>query len=293
MKLKNITQSLAIGGLLASSMAFATEGGGSMYPAGAANFTCCALPPPGTYGVIDAETYRATELRDNSGNKLPIPGFKLNVNAVSARFVHVTGEKVLGGDLAVHAIVPMLSVDVAGVQKKTGLGDIVFGPALGWHHSPNLHTVAAIDIFAPTGDYSKTEAVNIGRNYWATHLLGGVSWIDPKGWNADAKVMYGINGTNKDKDYKSGNEFIVDYALGWGFGNGLTAGVGGYIYRQVTDDTGAGAASPNRGRSNAIGPSLKYDSGKGWFITAKYQAESGVRNRAAGDAFLVKAVFPF
>lgn len=288
---KNLSKLAVMSIALVASSSFATEGGGSMYPAGAANFTCCALPPPGTYGIADAESYQATEVRDNSGIAHAIP--KLSVNAVSARFVRVTEQQVLGGSLAVHAIFPVLSVDLAGVQKKTGLGDVVFGPAIGWHHSPNLHTVAALDIFAPTGSYSKTEAVNIGRNYWATHLLGGVSWIDPSGWNADAKVMYGINGKNKDTDYKSGNEFIVDYALGWGFGNGLTAGVGGYIYRQVSDDSGSGATLPNRGRANAIGPSLKYDSGKGWFITAKYQAESSVRNRAAGDAFLVKAVFPF
>ena len=70
-------------------------------------------------------------------------------------------------------------------------------------------------------------------------------------------------------------------------------GVGGYLYRQVTDDKQAGATVPdNKGRALAIGPSIKYDSGKGWFVTLKYQTETGVRNRAAGNALWLKAVFP-
>jgi len=49
----------------------------------------------------------------------------------------------------------------------------------------------------------------------------------------------------------------------------------------------------SKGRAFAIGPSIKYDSGKGWFVAAKYQMETAVRNRADGKAFWVKAVFPF
>jgi hypothetical protein len=77
-------------------------------------------------------------------------------------------------------------------------------------------------------------------------------------------------------------------------GNGWTAGVGGYLYQQLNDDKQGGTTVSNhKGRTFAIGPSVKYDSGQGWFVTAKYQAETHVRNRADGAAFWVKAVFPF
>jgi hypothetical protein len=197
-----------------------------------------------------------------------------------------------------HAIVPLVNLDVnvaPGVsQRKTGIGDIVFGPVLGWHHSDSLHSVLALDIYAPTGRFNKHDVANIGRNYWALQPVFGVSRIDPNGLNADAKVMWTYDFSNKDTDYKSGQELIVDYALGWGFGNGWTAGVGGYLYQQINDDKQAGATvNDNKGRTFAIGPSVKYDSGKGWFVTAKYQTETNVRNRADGAAFWVKAVFPF
>ncbi|WP_370060635.1 transporter, partial [Neptunomonas phycophila] len=51
--------------------------------------------------------------------------------------------------------------------------------------------------------------------------------------------------------------------------------------------------SNNRSRAIAFGPSVRYDGGKGWFLTAKYQVESNVRNHSDGAAFWGKAVFPF
>ncbi|MGS0758687.1 transporter, partial [Roseateles sp. GG27B] len=82
--------------------------------------------------------------------------------------------------------------------------------------------------------------------------------MDPKGLNADAKAMWTFNFNNKASDYKSGQELIVDYALGWGFGNGLTVGVGGYLYRQLNDDSSRGATvANNKGRALAIGPSIR------------------------------------
>jgi hypothetical protein len=246
--------------------------------------------------MVFGQHYRADEVKDNNGNTLPIPGFKVSATAVVPRLIWITGQQITGASLGFHAILPVVSLDVTvpgASQSKTGIGDMVFGPVLGWHHSAQLHSVLAIDVFAPTGGYNRTDLANIGRNYWAVHAIAGVSQIDPSGLNADAKVMYALNAKNKDTDYRSGDEFIVDYDAGWGLGNGWVVGVGGYLYQQVTNDKQAGATvANNKGRALAIGPSIKYDSGKGWFVTLKYQTETGVRNRAAGDALWLKAVFP-
>jgi hypothetical protein len=140
---------------------------------------------------------------------------------------------------------------------------------------------------------TRTTSPNIGRNYWAIQPVFGISRIDPNGLNADAKVMWTYNFKNKDTDYRSGQELIVDYAVGWGLNNGWTLGLGGYAYQQLTNDKQNGATVPdNKGRAFAIGPSVRYDSGKGWFITAKYQAENSVRNRPEGTAFWLKFVHP-
>jgi hypothetical protein len=282
--------------LIATQPVLATEGGGTIYPVGVNGFSCCAVPPPGTYLMLDAEHYRADEVKDNSGNTVPIPGFKVRANAVAPRFIWVTPQEVFGGSLAFHAIVPVVNLDVSvpgRSQSKTGVGDMVFGPVIGWHHSPQLHTAAAIDLFAPTGSYDKNTIANIGRNHWATHFVGGISYIQPTGFNADAKLMYAINARNKDTNYRDGDELIVDYAAGWALGNGWTLGVGGYAYRQLSNDNRGGVpVLDNKGRSFALGPSIRFDSGKGWFLTVKAYSESSVRNRAAGDAIWLRAVFP-
>lgn len=278
--------------------AFATEGGGSVYPVGVESFLCCALPPPGTYGLVYGQHYTADKVRGNAGQVVTPPSFKVKATAIVPRLVYVSPTPIGEASWALSAILPIVDLNVSIVpglsQSKSGQGDLVLGGALGWHHSQSLHTVAAVDVFAPTGAYNRTDIANIGRNHWAIQPIYGISYVNPTGFNADAKVMWTFNGKNKDTNYRSGQELIVDYALGWGVGNGLTLGAGGYVYQQLTDDTLNGVkVSNNKGRSFAIGPAFKYDSGKGWFVTAKYQKESSVRNRAEGQAFWMKVVIPF
>lgn len=281
---------------VACTPALATEGGGSMYPNGLENFVAGALPPPGLYGLVYATQYNADRLMDNSGNNLNVPGFKVTANVVAPRLVWLPGLTALGGDVVTHVAVPLVDVKVAvagNQQSKSGVGDIIIGGGIAWHHSPSLHSIAALDVYLPTGDYNKTNLANLGRNYYAFEPVYAISRIDPTGWNADIKAGILINQRNNATDYLSGNEFHFDYALGWGIGNGIVLGIGGFAYQQFSDDKQAGVTiSDNRGRAFGIGPSIKYDSGKGWLLTAKWQKESQVRNRAEGNAFWLKAVFP-
>jgi hypothetical protein len=273
----------------------ATEGGGSSYPMGAENYLTGAMPPPGFYAQVFAESYRADRLLDNRGNNA-VDDFHLSADVIAPRLIWVTGQKLLDGDLAFHLNVPLinLKVDVNGQhQRKTGMGDVIFGPALGYHYSPNFHAIYALDIFAPTGEYDRGDLANLGRNYWAIEPIAAFSYVDPVGWNADIKLMYDFNLRNRDTDYRSGQEAHADYSLGWGFGNGWVAGVGGYIYRQTTKDRQNDQdIEDNKGRAFAIGPSIKYSAASGWFVTAKWQRESDVRNRPEGEAYWIKLTLP-
>lgn len=274
----------------------ATEGGGSTYPMGAENYLSGAMPPPGFYAQFYIGHYEADSLRGNDGKKLPVD-FRVRANSIAPRLIWVTEQQVLGGSLAFHAIVPLVDLKVEvndQSQSKQGLGDIIFGPALGYHLSEKLHTLVALDFLAPSGDYDRHDLANIGRNYWGIQPVFALSYIDPAGLNIDAKIMYDFNLENPATDYRSGQELHVDYALGWGLGNGWVVGVGGYAYRQTTDDRQNGERiEDNKGRSFAVGPSVKYTSDKGWFLTAKWEQETAVRNRAEGDAYWMKLTIPF
>lgn len=281
---------------VAASTACATEGGTSAYPQGSDNFMAGALPPPGLYGMVFTQHYSADRVKGAGGQNLNVPGFKVTANAVVPRLVWVTGAKVLGGDLVAHAIAPLvdLKVSVAGTtQSKSGLGDVTTGLGLGYHHSPALHSVVGLDVVLPTGGYTSTDQANIGRNVTAVEPLYALSYIDPQGFNADLHAGLTFYQRNSATDYTSGHEFHADYSAGWAVGNGWTVGVGGYVLQQLGDDKKAGATlADSKGKAFAIGPSVKYDSGKGWFVTLKYQKETSVENRAQGSAFWVKAVFP-
>jgi hypothetical protein len=286
---------LFVGVSLAPS-AFATEGGGSSYPMGAENYLTGAMPPPGFYTLAFISHYRANELKDGSGNKVPVE-FSVRATAISPRFIWVTENKLFGGQVAHAAIVPLVDLDVSvagSSQRKRGLGDIIVTAlALGYHHTEKLHSVVALDVVAPTGSYDQNRLANIGRNYWAIQPVYAVSYVDPTGWNADVKLMYDFNFKNSDTNYRSGQELHADYDVGYAVADKWVVGIGGYVYRQTTSDRQNGNSIDNKGRAFAIGPSIKYDTGKGFFVTAKYQQEMDVLNRPEGKAFWVKATIPF
>ena len=297
MKIK-ITPLLAALLGLCATQSHATEGGGSSYPSGVENFLVGAAPPPGLHWLGYGQVYSADKLKGNDGKDIPVPGFKVNATAAVLRPVLSTNTQLMGGNLVFHAILPLvdLKVQAAGnSQRKTGLGDITLGVfGLATHYSPQLHTVLGLDVVVPTGQYTKGNLANIGRNYTSVQPLYTLSYIDPNGFNGDFKLTLNFNSKNKDTAYKSGNEVFLDYALGWGLGNAWTVGVGGYVRNQFSDDSQGGAkVLNNRARNFAIGPSVKYQPSPGWFVTAKYQVESSAKNTAQGNALWVKAVLPF
>jgi len=288
-----IASSMVLAGM---GCANATEGGGSIFPHGVENFMAGALPPPGLYGMVFGNSYTADRVNDGNGNNLNVPGFKVTANVVAPRLVWRPNMQILGGDVVAHVIAPLVDLKVntpGGSQHKSGLGDLTVGVGLGYHHSESMHSVVALDAYLPTGGYTKGDIANIGRNYGAIETVYALSYINPTGFNGDVRVGYIINQRNTATDYQSGNEFHFDYAAGWGLGNGWTVGVGGYVKQQVVLDKQGGVALANSKTSGmAIGPNVKYDSGKGWFVTVKWQNESNIKNGAQGNALWLKAVFP-
>lgn len=281
--------------------ASATEGGGGAYPNGAEDFMAGAVPPPGTYFLDYFTWYSADSLSDNRGNNVD-PDFKLDVTGNVFRFLHVTDKTFLGANWGMHVFIPVLNVDVTATtpggkqsSSKFGLGDIIIDPfILAWHFSKNLHAVAGLDIYLPTGEYNKNRLANTGRNYYTFEPILGVTYLSDGGFELSGKFMYDFNTRNNATDYRSGEEFHADYTVAQHIGP-WSLGVGGYWYEQITnDDIGAGYAGPRmmKGRAYAIGPQAKYDYRNMSFIL-KYQFETETRNRPEGDNFWAKFIYAF
>ncbi|MNZ47050.1 hypothetical protein D3C78_647530 [compost metagenome] len=279
------------------SQSHATEGGVSSWPMGIEIYGMGVLPPPGTYGQVFVGNYLADTLRDNAGDKVPVD-FDLRVSTVVPRFVWVTEQQVLGGNLGFHALLPLndIRLNVAGASDhKRGIGDAHLGPVIGFHHSDKLHTAVGVDFVLPTAsEYDKDDLVNLGTNYVTVQAVYAVTYMDPNGFNADMRLMHDYNFENKDTDYQSGRELHADYTLGWGLGNGWVVGVGGHAYKQISDDKQDDhlVGDGNRGSTFSIGPAVQYASKGGWFLSAKWQDESGVRNRPEGQTYWLKFTVP-
>jgi hypothetical protein len=278
----------------------ATEGGGGMYPNGAEGIMAGALPPPGLYYLNYLTHYSADRLNDKDGNRVPVD-FHVNATANVSRFVYMTKHEILGGNLGFYGVVPLVHLSgtlspapgVTIARTKSGIGDISISPFLLAWHSKNWHAAAAIDISMPTGQYSKSETFNIGRNYWTFQPIVAGTYLTDNGLELSAKVMYDINTKNDDTRYQSGQEFHFDYAAAYHKGP-WTFGGQGYFYKQVSNDHGGTAAANdgNKGQVFAMGPAVKYDY-RNMSLEVKYQKEMLVENRAEGDKYWVKLIWAF
>lgn len=286
--------------LLIGTSAHATEGGGSLFPLGIENFAVGPIPPPGWYGSVYYYSYSADKSRDDAGNEVP-NNLKIDGNVIAPRFLLVADREILGGVLLAQVVPSVVHTRVAldtapGVRQrdsKFALGDLLVGVGIGYQHSEKSAGAIGMDVFAPTGSYHVNDLANTSRNYWGVASTYTFDYVDQAGFNFSTKVSYGFNFKNPDTNYRSGQELIIDYSAGWGLNNGWTLGVGGHIYQQTTNDKQNGRTLVDRkGRAFAVGPSLKYDSGKGWMVTVKYSPEFGVRNRSEGSVAVVRLVMP-
>ncbi|MEN2985459.1 MAG: transporter [Thermodesulfovibrionaceae bacterium] len=255
-----------------------------------------AVPPPGTYFLNYFTLYKSDKFNDRYG-KSSIPNFELKVIANVFRFLHVTDKKIFGGNWAIHVLIPILNVNVSlpiGSKSRTGVGDIVVDPFILSWHLKNWHFATGIDIYIPTGDYDKRRLANTGRNYWTFEPIFAFSYLSDNGFDVSFKFMYDINTKNHDTGYLSGQEFHFDYTVGKKFDK-WTLGLGGYYYKQITNDKINGvkvAPDGNKGQAFAIGPQIKFDY-KNMNFTLKYQKEMEIKNRPEGDKFWFKFVYTF
>ena len=299
--MKKSAIALLVGGLfLAAGAAQAKEGGDQSAP-GAENWMAGALPPAGFYFKNYVGHYGG-KLQDGKGNDAKLgpnaAGARADVTFDVMRFIYVTNIKVLGGDYAVQAFVPVVnqSLSFAGNRgTKFGIGDVFFTPvAIGWHHSPELHTIAALDVFLPTGEYDKNDpARSLGSNYVSYEAVYAVTWLPKGNWEVTSKFMYNMKQKNGDTNVKSGDEFHMDYLVGKKFGD-WGVGLAGYYLKQMTDDKLNGAKNPTSGRGQvfAIGPSVKYSTKTGTTFMAQWQREMAVENRFQGDKLWFNMVMP-
>lgn len=313
----NLTPSRrACGGILAG-MAVASllspgtraeEGAGGHYLPGATSTFIDALP--GKPSVVIANAFTYYDGSADAAKLLPIAG-RVTLDAEATCYadtlfgIYQTPLKLLGGNYAVGAAIPWVSLDVTATvvppvgpnfqrtDSADGLGDIMLYPfMLGWMHGSDIKYDVRLGAYAPTGDYDVGELANTGRNYWTFEPSASFSWLSSKiGTEASVFAGFDINTENPDTDYTSGTSFHLEATLAQHIPVGKIGifglGANAFYYQQVSGDSGSGATLGDfEGRTVGVGPVLSFVRKVGSADLAaevKWLPELDVEKRMKGD----------
>jgi len=284
--------------MLGQHTAQATEGASSYYfPGSSTTFGAAVAPAPGFMAVNQMLYYRGT------ADTALLRGY-LNLNQKAEAFYDYVGglytfdKPVLGSKLQLGAVVPIGHVNINAnlgtpfhsfnaSDNRTDIGDSMLSAALYWKDG-DFHYKLIESVFAPTGGYNVNNIANVGRNYWGFDTSFAMTWLKMK-TGTEISVVPGImfNTKNTATDYKSGNEFHVDFALNQFLAQDFAVGLQGYYYRQVSGDSGSGASFGSfEGKAFGIGPAVLWmpKAGKGNLsVIAKWIHDNSQTNRLHGD----------
>jgi len=292
---------------VAGESADAAEGGFGVYLLGARGPMAGFTPPPGVYFQDDTYFYSG---KIGGGRALPTGGLLVaNVSAQSwfnlPTTLWVTPAKILGGDLAFSATIPTFGaprvnanllvnsprfgpIGLNVTDDKTNLSDFQVGSFLGWH-SGNFHWQLGVSGIIPSGSYVLGQLSNASLNRPAVDVSGTLTWLDPA-IGVDLSMAMGVtfNQVNRATDYKTGDEFHLEWATSKYITKEFTIGLVGYYYKQFTGDSGSGARlGAFEGRVIALGGTVGYtfEVGKLPISTRiKVYREFDVQNRMEGTA---------
>ncbi len=294
---------------LAASVVNAEEGGSAHYAPGATADFIDTLPGKPALVFADAFTYyhgETTPPIDLGGNTALNAHATLYADSLFA--LYETPLTFLGGNYAVATVIPYVWLKVdANVKvgpltpKKSdstdGLGDIQMIPfILGWTNASDMKYDVRLGVYAPTGNYEKGQLANAGRNYWTFEPTVSFSWLSTKiGTEVTAFAAFDINTENDATHYQSGTSFHLDGTVAQHlplFGGFAGVGAEGFVYEQITADSGSGATLGDfEGHTYGVGPVVSYAHkiGKVDFAgEVKWLPEVDVSKRLKGDYVWVK-----
>jgi hypothetical protein len=137
----------------------------------------------------------------------------------------------------------------------------------------------------PIGSYQLGRLVNLGTNHWSVDGGGGYTYFNPKtGWEFSATGGFTYNFENSATDYQNGVDSHLDLAFSRFLNEAMHVGLVGYVYYQLTGDSGDGATLGDfKSRVNGIGPEFgMFLNPNKLYMNVKGYYEFSGENRADG-----------
>jgi hypothetical protein len=192
---------------------------------------------------------------------------------------YVFASPVLGGQASIGLIIPYgsnrVSIDQTLIGPRgtvpfafggpssdaaIGVGDLEPQASLRWNFGTynNLMTYLTGDV--PVGMYSPSALANIGYGHGAIDSGSGYTYFDQKtGQEFSAVLGFTYNFVNPSTEYQNGVDMHLDWSLSRFFTENLQAGMAGYMYKQVSCDSGLGdKVGCFESRVLGVGPQLGY-----------------------------------
>jgi hypothetical protein len=218
-------------------------------------------------------------------------------------------EKILGGQPYVgvgwgpgsntttaFASVSSLNTEFNKANSVTGSTDIYPLASLAWNKgNNNFMTYVTGDI--PVGTYSASSLSSIGIGHAAMDAGGGYTYLNnTTGLEFSSVVGATYNWMNNQTNYKNGIDSHMDWSLSQFVSQNWQVGIAGYVYYQLTADSGSGARlGAFKSQVAAIGPQVGYlfNIGKKQaYINLRAYKEFWAQNRVEGYAMISTISIP-
>ena len=178
----------------------------------------------------------------------------------------------------------------------TGGTDLYPFASLAWAKgNDNWMTYLTGDI--PVGAYNPSRLANLGIGHAAIDAGGGYTYLNTTtGREFSAVLGATYNWENSKTNYKNGIDSHLDWAASQFLSANWQVGVVGYVYQQLTGDSGSGnKVGPFKSRIAAIGPELGYAfqlNGQSAYFNLRGYKEFWAQNRVEGYALFATLSIP-
>jgi hypothetical protein len=272
---------------------------------------------PGQPGWSLATIYLHLQSKAESGKAFQnggslVDGLNARADAVAFAPTYTFAMPVFGGQAAVALIgVPghvRVGIDatltgpnggvISGSRSdaRTTWADVFWQGTLKWNNGVHNTMVYATGNI-PSGTYDPNRLANLSFGFVAADAGVGYTYLNPQTGH-EFSVVGGLtySSINRDIQYQNGIDSHIDWAASQFINQHVHIGVAGYVFQQLTDDSGAGATlGPFKGRAIGIGPQIgfMFQAGEGYtgYFNLRGYRDIDTENRTKSTAILATLVF--
>jgi hypothetical protein len=300
---------VAVAALAAATPALADQGGVPFWFSGQTASLSATAPSPGwTLGVLGydyvgsaSKTFQFGQtLVANVRTVVPVAMFQLGYAPATTLFGGQPYVALTFGaghnSTSAGATLSNPPLSVSRTDSVGGATDIYPYASLSWAKgASNWMVYGTGDI--PAGDYSKGRLANLGIGHGAADLGAGYTYLNPKsGLEFTTVTGFTFNTENTSSRYTNG----VDYHLDWALSQFLSAkwevGAVGYVYDQITGDSGSGARlGAFESKIAAAGPEIGHPFalyGRAGYVNLRAYWEFAAEHRVEGRAIYLTVAIP-